>query len=54
MKKSESGKLVAERRDSLPPEVRELQRAIYRNMSAEQKLHIANRLYWNARALKAA
>lgn len=54
MKKPQSGKLLPQRRDSLPPEVREIQRAIYRNMTAEQKLHIASRLYWNARALKAA
>jgi len=54
MKKPQSGKLLPQRRDSLPPEVREIQRAIYRSMTAEQKLRIASRLYWNARALKAA
>lgn len=36
------------------PRAREIQREIYRKMSPEQKFQIANRLYWNARALKAA
>jgi len=54
MKKPESPESLPERRDSLPPEVHEIQINIYRSMTAEQKLHIANRLYWNARALKAA
>lgn len=54
MNTPKSPKSLQEHRDDLSPEVREIQINIYRNMTAEQKLRIANRLYWNARALKAA